>query len=64
MVIDLNDGTPLLTTLLKALTTVEGIEWIRMLTYIPTFFSDELLDIIVNEPKLLSKYVDIPLQHC
>ena len=32
--IDLNDGTPLLTTLLKALTTVEGIEWIRMLTYI------------------------------
>ena len=28
----------------------------------PTFFSDELLDIIVNEPKLC-KYVDIPLQH-
>ena len=29
--IDLNDGKPLLTTLLKELTTVEGIEWIRML---------------------------------
>ena len=60
--IDLNDGKPLLTTLLKELTAVEGIEWIRMLYLYPTFFSDELLDIIVNEPKLC-KYVDIPLQH-
>ena len=60
--IDLNAGKPLLTTLLKELTTVEGIEWIRMLYLYPTFFSDELLDIIVNEPKLC-KYVDIPLQH-
>ncbi|MDU6913491.1 MAG: MiaB/RimO family radical SAM methylthiotransferase [Veillonella sp.] len=60
--IDLNNGKPLLTTLLKELTTVEGIEWIRMLYLYPTFFSDELLDIIVNEPKLC-KYVDIPLQH-
>ncbi|WP_307981467.1 30S ribosomal protein S12 methylthiotransferase RimO [uncultured Haemophilus sp.] len=60
--IDLNDGKPLLTTLLKELTAVEGIEWIRMLYLYPTFFSDELLDLIVNEPKLC-KYVDIPLQH-
>lgn len=60
--IDLNDGKPLLTTLLKELCTVHGIEWIRMLYLYPTFFSDELLDIIVNEPKLC-KYVDIPLQH-
>ena len=60
--IDLNNGKPLLTELLKELTKVEGIEWIRMLYLYPTFFSDELLDIIVNEPKLC-KYVDIPLQH-
>ncbi len=60
--IDLNDGTPLLTDLLKELITVDGIEWIRMLYLYPTFFSDELLDLIVNEPKLC-KYVDIPLQH-
>ena len=33
-----------------------------MLYLYPTFFSDELLDLIVNEPKLC-KYVDIPLQH-
>ena len=60
--IDLNNGKPLLTELLKELTKVEGIEWIRMLYLYPTFFSDELLDIIVNEPKFC-KYVDIPLQH-
>lgn len=60
--IDLNNGKPLLTELLKELTKVDGIEWIRMLYLYPTFFSDELLDIIVNEPKLC-KYVDIPLQH-
>ncbi len=60
--IDLNNGKPLLTELLKELTKVEGIEWIRMLYLYPTFFSDVLLDIIVNEPKLC-KYVDIPLQH-
>ena len=60
--IDLNNGKPLLTELLKELTKVEGIEWIRMLYLYPTFFSDELLDIIVNELKLC-KYVDIPLQH-
>ncbi len=60
--IDLNDGKPLLTNLLKELTAVDGIEWIRMLYLYPTFFSDELLDLIVNESKLC-KYVDIPLQH-
>ena len=60
--IDLNNGKPLLTELLKELTKVDGIEWIRMLYLYPTFFSDELLDLIVNEPKLC-KYVDIPLQH-
>lgn len=60
--IDLNNGKPLLTELLKELTKVEEIEWIRMLYLYPTFFGDELLDIIVNEPKLC-KYVDIPLQH-
>ena len=61
--IDLSDdGKPLLTALLKELTKVEGIEWIRMLYLYPTYFSDELLNLIVTEPKL-AKYVDIPLQH-
>ena len=61
--IDLSaDGQPLLTDLLKALTKVEGIEWIRMLYLYPTYFSDELLDFIVHEPKI-ANYVDIPLQH-
>ena len=61
--IDLSaDGQPLLTDLLKALTKVEGIEWIRMLYLYPTYFYDELLNLIVHEPKI-ANYVDIPLQH-
>ena len=61
--IDLSaDGQPLLTDLLKALTKVEGIEWIRMLYLYPTYFSGELLNLIVHEPKI-ANYVDIPLQH-
>lgn len=61
--IDLSsDGQPMLTDLLKELTKVQGIEWVRMLYLYPTYFSDELLDLIVKEPKL-AKYVDIPLQH-
>ncbi len=60
--IDLNNGKPMLTALIKELVQVEGIEWIRMLYLYPKFFSDELLELIVNEPKVC-KYVDIPLQH-
>ena len=61
--IDLSeDGKPLLTHLLKELTTIDGIQWIRMLYLYPTYFSDELLHLIEEEPKL-AKYVDIPLQH-
>ena len=33
-----------------------------MLYLYPTYFSDELLDLIVHEPKI-ANYVDIPLQH-
>lgn len=61
--IDLNgDGKPLLTTLLKELVKIDGIEWYRLLYLYPQFFTDELLDLIVSEPKICN-YIDIPLQH-
>lgn len=59
---DLNNGTPLLSELLKRLAKVEGIEWIRMLYLYPKHFSDELLETIMTEPKVC-KYIDMPLQH-
>lgn len=59
---DLNDGTPLLSELLKRLAKIEGIEWIRMLYLYPKHFSDELLETIMIEPKVC-KYIDMPLQH-
>lgn len=61
--IDLSeDGKPLLTKLLKELVKIDGIQWFRLLYLYPQFFSDELLDLIVSEPKIC-KYIDIPLQH-
>lgn len=59
---DLNDGKPMLVDLLRALLPIEGIQWIRMLYLYPTYFTDELLQLMVVEPKICS-YVDIPLQH-
>lgn len=41
---------------------VDGVHWIRLFYLYPTYFTDELLDLIVSEPKIC-KYVDIPLQH-
>jgi ribosomal protein S12 methylthiotransferase len=51
-----------LATLLKSLTKVEGIEWIRFLYSYPSRLSNAVLDVMASEPKIC-KYVDIPLQH-
>lgn len=60
--IDLNDGKPMLLDLLRKLVEVEGISWIRLLYLYPRHFSDELLDFIVDQPKMCN-YIDLPLQH-
>lgn len=59
---DLNNGKPMLVDLLKALVKVEGIQWYRLLYLYPKYFTDDLLDFIVQEPKIC-KYIDLPLQH-
>jgi len=48
--------------LLPALAKIEGIEWIRLLYAYPDQFSDELIDIMAAEKKIV-KYIDMPIQH-
>jgi ribosomal protein S12 methylthiotransferase len=48
--------------LLPQLCKIEGIEWIRLHYVYPDAFSDELVDIIAREPKIV-KYLDMPIQH-
>lgn len=48
--------------LLRELTKIDGVEWIRCLYSYPRFFTDELIETIAEQPKLV-KYVDLPLQH-
>ena len=55
-------GEPKLAELLKELCCVDGIHWIRTLYTYPDKITDELLDVIASEEKLV-KYLDIPLQH-
>ena len=51
-----------LADLLKHLSDVEGIEWIRLHYAFPTGFPLDVLD-VMNERPTICKYLDIPLQH-
>ncbi len=55
-------GESKLCELLSELCKLEGIEWIRTLYTYPERISDQLLQLIANEKKLV-KYLDIPIQH-
>lgn len=55
-------GKPALTALLKELVKIEGLHWIRTLYTYPDKITDELLELIASEPKLVP-YLDIPIQH-
>ena len=48
--------------LLNSICEIDGIEWIRMLYCYPDKITDELLDVMKNQPKVLH-YIDLPLQH-
>lgn len=48
--------------LLDALCEIDGIEWIRMLYCYPDKITDELLETMARQPKVLP-YIDLPLQH-
>ena len=51
-----------LSDLLRALTKVEGIEWIRLHYAFPSGFPINILDVIREEKKICN-YIDIPIQH-
>ncbi len=55
-------GEDRLLPLLKALAEVDGLRWIRLLYVYPENISDELLDFLATEEKVV-KYLDIPVQH-
>ena len=52
-----------LAELLKKLCRIDGLEWIRILYCYPDRITDELLDTIREEDKIVN-YIDLPLQHC
>ena len=58
---DFRDGTTL-AGLLRQLAQVEGVQWIRLHYLYPNEITDELIDVIAGEPKIV-KYLDIPIQH-
>ncbi len=49
--------------LLSELCKIDGIEWIRILYCYPDKITDELIDTMAKEKKILN-YIDLPLQHC
>ena len=56
-------GKLMLSELLNKLCEIDGIEWIRILYAYPERITDELLDTMAAQPKIM-KYIDIPIQHC
>ena len=58
---DFNDNTGL-TTLLKSISKIEGDFWIRLFYCYPNSFTDETLEVIVEDNRFC-RYLDMPLQH-
>lgn len=56
-------GKRTLADLLPKLCAIEGIQWVRLHYLYPDEITDELIDTIAAEPKIV-KYLDIPIQHC
>lgn len=55
-------GERTLAKLLPKLCAMEGIHWVRLHYLYPDEITDQLIDVIASEPKIV-KYLDIPIQH-
>lgn len=55
-------GEKRLPALLKELCRIEGLEWIRIMYCYPEEITDELIDVIRDEPRICH-YLDMPIQH-
>lgn len=56
-------GEKMLPKLLKGLCEISGLYWIRILYCYPEEITDELIEVMKEEPKICH-YLDIPIQHC
>ena len=56
-------GKPSLDKLLTELCKIDGLHWIRVLYCYPDSITDELIDVMACEEKIVN-YIDLPLQHC
>ena len=56
-------GKPSLDRLLTGLCKIEGLHWSRVLYCYPDSITDELIDVMAREGKIVN-YIDLPLQHC
>lgn len=61
--LDLPGNKRRLPELLRQFCQIDGIEWVRLHYSYPDEITDELIDVIATEPKIV-KYMDIPIQHC
>lgn len=59
---DLQDAQASLARLLKRLAALDGDFWLRLLYLYPSGLSQELFDLMAEEPKICP-YLDVPLQH-
>ena len=60
---DFPEHRRLLPELLRELCKIEGLRWIRLHYLYPDEITDEMIETIASEPKIV-KYLDIPIQHC
>lgn len=56
------EGRHMLPDLLHELCKIDGIHWIRLHYLYPEDTTDEIIDTVASEPKIV-KYLDIPIQH-
>ncbi|MBE6925679.1 MAG: 30S ribosomal protein S12 methylthiotransferase RimO [Ruminococcaceae bacterium] len=56
-------GKRMLPELLTELCKIEGFHWVRIHYVYPDEITDELIETMAREPKIV-KYLDIPIQHC
>jgi ribosomal protein S12 methylthiotransferase len=55
-------GRLVLPELLREICKIDGIRWVRILYCYPDRITDELLEVMAQEEKIV-KYVDVPIQH-
>ena len=60
--IDLEGHELLLPKLMRELCKIDGIHWVRLHYLYPEVLTDEMIDVIAQEPKIV-KYIDLPIQH-